>query len=43
LDPTTGATASTLTLSGAAASFSPVVADGTVLMVTEDGKLTAWR
>ena len=43
LNPMTGETVTTMSLSAAPAPFSPVVVDGTVLVVTEDGKLTAWR
>jgi outer membrane protein assembly factor BamB len=43
LNPMTGQTVSTLSLSDAPAPFTPVVIDGTMLVVTNDGKLTAWR
>ncbi len=43
LDPATGATVATMTLSDKPAPFTPVVVDGTLLTVTDDGKLTAWR
>ncbi len=43
LNPATGETLSTMTLSDASAPFTPVVADSTMLVVTNDGKLTAWR
>jgi outer membrane protein assembly factor BamB len=43
LNPMTGETVSTATLSDAPAPFPPIVVDGTMLVVTEDGKLTAWR
>jgi outer membrane protein assembly factor BamB len=43
LNPMTGETISTITLSDAPAPFPPVIVDGTMLVVTEDGKLTAWR
>jgi hypothetical protein len=39
----TGETLNTQTLSDVPAPFAPVVADGTMLVVTEDGRLTAWR
>jgi outer membrane protein assembly factor BamB len=43
LNPMTGETVTKLSLSDAPAPFSPVVVDGTVLVVTNDGKLTAYR
>jgi outer membrane protein assembly factor BamB len=43
LNPLTGETVTTLTLSDAPAPLTPVVVDGTMLVVTDDGKLTAWR
>jgi outer membrane protein assembly factor BamB len=43
LDPATGATVTTLDLSDVPAPLTPVVVDGTMLTVTNDGKLTAWR
>jgi outer membrane protein assembly factor BamB len=43
LNPMTGQTMSTMELSDAPAPFTPVVVDGTMLVVTNDGKLTAWR
>jgi outer membrane protein assembly factor BamB len=43
LNPLTGETVTTLTLSAAPTPFTPVVVDGTMLVVTDDGKLTAWR
>jgi outer membrane protein assembly factor BamB len=43
LNPMTGETVNTLTLSDVPAPFPPVVVDGTMLVVTDDGKLTAWR
>lgn len=43
LDPLTGATVTTMSLSDEAAPFAPVVADGTLLTVTNDARLTAWR
>ena len=43
LNPLTGEIVSTMTLSDVPAPFTPVVVDGTALVVTEDGKLTAWR
>jgi outer membrane protein assembly factor BamB len=43
LNPMTGETVTTLTLSDAPAPFAPVIVDGTMLVVTDDGKLTAWR
>jgi outer membrane protein assembly factor BamB len=43
LNPLTGDTLGTQDLSDAPAPFPPVIVDGTVLVVTDDGKLTAWR
>ena len=43
LNPVTGATLDTIKLSDVPAPFPPVVADGTLLVVTNDGKLTAYR
>ena len=43
LNPLSGETMTTMTLSDAPASLTPVVVDGTLLVVTNDGKLTAWR
>jgi outer membrane protein assembly factor BamB len=43
LNPMTGETVTKLSLSDAPAPFAPVVVDGTMLVVTNDGKLTAWR
>jgi outer membrane protein assembly factor BamB len=43
LNPLTGDTLGTQVLSDAPAPFPPVIVDGTVLVVTDDGKLTAWR
>jgi outer membrane protein assembly factor BamB len=43
LNPMTGETVTTMTLSNAPAPFPPVIVDGTMLVVTDDGKLTAWR
>jgi len=43
LDPMTGATLATYSLSDVAAPLTPVVVDGTLLTVTNDAKLTAWR
>jgi outer membrane protein assembly factor BamB len=43
LDPASGATVTTYSLSDVAAPLTPVVVDGTMLTVTNDGKLTAWR
>ncbi|HEX4365761.1 MAG TPA: PQQ-binding-like beta-propeller repeat protein, partial [Rhodopila sp.] len=43
LDPSTGATVATMSLSDVPAPFTPVVADGTLLTVTNDARLTAWR
>src|ERR1700722_2311496 len=43
LNPMNGQTLNTMSLSATPAPFSPVVADGTLLVVTDDGKLTAWR
>jgi outer membrane protein assembly factor BamB len=43
LNPVTGEILGKQTLSDVPSPFSPVVADGTLLVVTEDGKLTAYR
>lgn len=43
VSPYTGAILGKLELSSQAAPFSPIVADGTVLIVTNDGRLTALR
>jgi outer membrane protein assembly factor BamB len=43
LNPLTGETVTTMTLSDAPTPFTPVFVDGTMLVVTNDGKLTAWR
>lgn len=43
LNPLSGETVTTMTLSEAPAPLTPVVVDGTMLVVTNDGKLTAWR
>jgi outer membrane protein assembly factor BamB len=43
LNPFGGETLGKQLLSDAPSPFSPVVVDGTLLVVTEDGKLTAWR
>lgn len=43
INPTTGEIVSRLTLSDSPASFPPIVADGTMLIVTNDGRLTAWK
>jgi outer membrane protein assembly factor BamB len=43
LDPLTGATITTMSMSDVAAPLSPVVVDGTLLTVTNDARLTAWR
>jgi outer membrane protein assembly factor BamB len=43
LSPYNGEILGKQTLSDAPSPFSPVVADGTLLVVTEDGRLTAWR
>ena len=43
LNPMTGETLNTQSLSEAPAPFTPVVADGTMLVVTDDGRLTAWK
>jgi outer membrane protein assembly factor BamB len=43
LNPLTGETLGSQVLSDAPAPFPPVIVDGTVLVVTDDGKLTAWR
>jgi outer membrane protein assembly factor BamB len=43
LNPMTGETVTNMTLSDVPAPFAPVIVDGTMLVVTNDGKLTAWR
>jgi len=43
LNPATGETVRSRSLSDAPAPFAPVVVDGTLLVVTDDGRLTAWR
>jgi outer membrane protein assembly factor BamB len=43
LNPATGETVMTQDLSDVASPFPPVVVDGTMLVVTDDGHLTAWR
>lgn len=43
ISPLTGEILGKQTLSDAPAPFAPVVADGTVLTVTDDARLTAWR
>jgi outer membrane protein assembly factor BamB len=43
LNPVTGETLNTQTLSDVPSPFAPVVADETMLVVTQDGRLTAWR
>ena len=43
LNPLTGDNLGTQDLSDAPAPFAPVIVDGTMLVVTDDGKLTAWR
>jgi outer membrane protein assembly factor BamB len=43
INPLTGETLNTQSLSDVPASFAPIVADGAILVVTEDGKLTAWK
>lgn len=43
LDPLTGATMTTMSMSDVAAPLTPVVVDGTLLTVTNDARLTAWR
>ena len=43
LNPVTGETMNTQTLSDVPSPFAPVVADETMLVVTQDGRLTAWR
>jgi outer membrane protein assembly factor BamB len=43
LNPATGETVTSQSLSDAPAPFPPVVVDGTMLVVTDDGRLTAWR
>ncbi len=42
VDPRTGAVQSTMKL-GDAASFSPIVANGTLFTMTDGGRITAWR
>jgi outer membrane protein assembly factor BamB len=43
INPLTGETLGIQELSDVPAPFPPVIVDGTVLVVTDDGKLTAWR
>jgi hypothetical protein len=43
LNPLNGESVSATTLSDAPAPLTPVVVDGTLLVVTVDGKLTAYR
>jgi outer membrane protein assembly factor BamB len=43
LNPMNGETLGSQDLSDSPAPFSPVIVDGTMLVVTDDGKLTAWR
>jgi outer membrane protein assembly factor BamB len=43
IDPATGATVTIYELSDVAAPITPVVVDGTMLTVTNDARLTAWR
>ena len=43
LNPLTGDTLGSQDLSDAPAPFAPVIVNGTLLVVTDDGKLTAWR
>jgi outer membrane protein assembly factor BamB len=43
LDPLTGATVTTMNLSDVTTPLTPVVVDGTLLTVTNDARLTAWR
>jgi outer membrane protein assembly factor BamB len=43
VNPANGDTLATQELSDAPSPFPPVVVDGIVLVVTEDGRLTAWR
>jgi outer membrane protein assembly factor BamB len=43
LNPLTGETVSQQELSDAPAPFPPVIVDNTMLVVTDDGRLTAWR
>ena len=43
LSPMNGEVLGKQSLSDTPAPFAPVVADGTVLVVTDDGRLTAWR
>jgi outer membrane protein assembly factor BamB len=43
LNPANGETVTTIPLSDASSPLTPVVVDGTMLVVTDDGRLTAWR
>ena len=43
LNPATGETLGKQSLSNVPSPFAPIAADGLVLVVTEDGKLTAWK
>ena len=43
VNPVNGQTISSQELSDTPSPFPPIVVDGTVLVVTEDGRLTAWR
>jgi hypothetical protein len=43
LDPLTGATVATMSLSDVTTPLTPVVVDGTLLTVTNDARLTSWR
>jgi outer membrane protein assembly factor BamB len=43
LDPLTGSTVTIMSLSDVTAPLTPVVVDGTLLTVTNDARLTAWR
>jgi len=43
LNPSTGENLGAIELSDAPAPFPPIVVDNTMLVVTDDGKLTAWR
>ena len=43
LDPLTGVTVTTMSLSDVTTPLTPVVVDGTMLTVTNDARLTAWR
>ena len=43
LNPVNGETLNSQNLSDSPAPFPPVIVDGTMLVVTDDGRLTAWR